>query len=357
MIVSIDHLLNCNSVKWMESVKGQGDIVISSRIRLARNLRDIPFPQRLNQTTGEECLQKIKEACQEEMPASLHKMEFTGFDQLSVLDRRILVEKHLISPGHAQSNSAFRAILLNEDGSLATMVNEEDHLRIQCLLPGLQLASGYDLAQQMDDYLESKLEYAFDERRGYLTSCPTNVGTGLRASVMLHLPAMQMTGQTSQILQNIGQLGMTVRGLYGEGTEVAGNFFQMSNQITMGQGEEEICNHLQAVTEQLVEQERLLRERLQVDLKYQLEDKIGRAFGILNHARMINSTEALALLSDVRLGIDLGILSGIQANALNTLIVAIRPAHLQKCAAQEMDAIQRDIKRAEVIQEQTKGIK
>jgi len=355
--VSIDNLLNCSSVKWMESTAEQGDIVISSRIRLARNLIDIPFPQRLDQTTGEECLRRIEAACQGKMPDALNEVEFTGFDQISNLDRHILVEKHLISPGHADSKSPFGAVLLNQDGSLATMVNEEDHLRIQCLLPGLQLAAGYDLAQQMDDYLESKLEYAFDERHGYLTSCPTNVGTGLRASVMLHLPAMQMTGQTGQILQNIGQLGMTVRGLYGEGTEVTGNFFQMSNQITMGQSEEEICNHLQAMTEQIVEQERLLRERLQIDLKYQLEDKVGRALGILSHARMINSTEALALLSDVRLGVDLGILGGIQVNALNQLIVSIRPAHLQKCAAQEMDALQRDIKRAEVIQEQIKGIK
>ncbi|NLV21336.1 MAG: protein arginine kinase [Syntrophomonadaceae bacterium] len=355
--MSIENILNCSSVKWMESHEGQDDIVISSRIRLARNLIDLPFPLRLDQHSGNECLQRIKAVCEEEIPAVLNEIEFTGFDQLSNLDRRILVEKHLISPAHAESNSPFGAILLNQDGSLATMVNEEDHLRIQCLLPGLQLAASYELAQQMDDFLESKLEYAFDERHGYLTSCPTNVGTGLRASVMLHLPAMQMTGQTGQILQNIGQLGMTVRGLYGEGTEVSGNFFQMSNQTTMGQSEEEICNHLQAVTEQIVEQERMLRERLKLDLKYQLEDKIGRALGILNHARIINSTEALALLSDVRLGIDLGILSGIQPYALNQLIISIRPAHLQQCTAQEMDALHRDIKRAEIIREQIQGIK
>lgn len=355
--MSIENILNCNSVKWMESQEGQEDIVISSRIRLARNLLDLPFPLRLDQNSANECLQRVKAVCAEEMPDALNGVEFTGFDQLSNLDRRILVEKHLISPGHAESKSPCGAILLNQDGSLSTMVNEEDHLRIQCLLPGLQLSAGYELAQQMDDFLESKLEYAFDEKYGYLTSCPTNVGTGLRASVMLHLPAMQMTGQTAQILQNIGQLGMTVRGLYGEGTEVSGNFFQMSNQTTMGQSEEEICSHLQIVTEQIVEQERMLRERLKLDLKYQLEDKIGRALGILNHARIINSTEALALLSDVRLGINLGILSGIQPYALNQLIISIRPAHLQKCTAQEMDALQRDIKRAEIIREQIQGLR
>ena len=355
--MNVENILNCESVKWMESKEGQDDIVISSRIRLARNFVDLPFPLRLDQKTGDESLQRIEAVCQEEMPVALNKVEFTGFYQLSILDRRILAEKHLISPGHAESDSPFGAVLLNRDGSLSTMVNEEDHLRIQCLLPGLQLAAGYELAQQMDDFLEGKLEYAFDEKNGYLTSCPTNVGTGLRASVMLHLPAMQMTGQTGQILQNIGQLGMTVRGLYGEGTEATGNFFQMSNQTTMGQSEEDICNHLQAVTEQIVEQELLLRERLKIDLKHQLEDKIGRALGILNHARIINSTEALALLSDLRLGIDLGIVGGIKPYALNQLIVSIRPAHLQKCVAQEMNPLQRDIKRAEIIQEQIKGIK
>jgi protein arginine kinase len=355
--MSIETLINRDSIKWMESNEEQGDIVISSRIRLARNLADLPFPQRLDQKSGTECLQRIKAVCQDtEAPAALNEVEFTGFDQMNMLDRRILAEKHLISPVHAESGSPFGAVVLNRDGSLATMVNEEDHLRIQCLLPGLQLQAGYELARQMDDFLESKLEYAFDERNGYLTACPTNVGTGMRASVMLHLPAMQMTGQTGSILQNTGQLGMTVRGLYGEGTEATGNFFQMSNQITMGQTEEEICNHLQAVTEQIVEQERMLRERLKADLKYQLEDKIGRALGILNHARIISSTEALTLLSDVRLGIDLGIVSGIKPYALNQLIVSIRPAHLQKCLAQELDPLQRDVQRAEIIQEKIKGI-
>ncbi len=354
--MSIDNVLNSSFVSWMDSVEEHGDIVISSRIRLARNLREVPFPHLLDQSRGEDCLQRIKKAWQEGQTGSLGKMELETFDHLGPLERQMLVEKHLISPGHAESNSAFRGVLLNHDGSLSTMVNEEDHLRIQCFLPGLQLNECYNRAQELDDELEAQLEYAFDERRGYLTSCPTNVGTGLRASVMLHLPAMQMTGQTNQILQNIGQLGMTVRGLYGEGTEVAGNFFQMSNQITMGQNEEEICTHLRAVTEQLVEQERHLRERMQLELQYQLEDKIGRAYGILSHARIINSNEALALLSDMRLGIDMGIIKGIKPFALNELVVAIRPAHLQKRAAKDMDAMERDIKRAEVIQEKLKGI-
>ncbi len=354
--MNIDEVIYSKSIKWMNTEEEHGDIVISSRIRLARNLRKVPFPHLLEDSNGEQCLQEISQAWQDSAESSLGRMSLASYDHLSYMDRQMLVEKHLISPGHAESNATFRGVLLNQEGSLSTMINEEDHLRIQCFLPGLQLSECYARAQQLDDALEAKLEYAFDERRGYLTACPTNVGTGLRASVMLHLPAMQMTGQTNQILQNIGQLGMTVRGLYGEGTEAAGNFFQMSNQITMGQTEEEICTHLQAVTEQLIEQEKILRESLLTELRYQLEDKISRAYGILSHARLINSNEALALLSDVRLGIDMGILKGIKPIALNELVVAIRPAHLQKRAEREMDALQRDIKRAEVIQEKLIGI-
>lgn len=355
--MSIKDIIYSDFVRWMDIKEEQDDIVISSRIRLARNLREVPFPHILDQEKGEESLRMIKNAWQEGQASSLGSMELETFDHLGILDRQMLMEKHLISPGHAEADTAFRGIMLNQDASLAIMLNEEDHLRIQCLLPGLQLTDCYNRAQQVDDDLEAQLEYAFDERTGYLTACPTNAGTGLRASVMLHLPAMQMTGQSIQILQNVGQLGMTVRGLYGEGSEVIGNFFQMSNQITMGQTEEEICAHLQAVTEQLVEQERLLRERIQIDLKYQIEDKVGRAYGILRHARVINSNEALALLSDVRLGIDIGILKGIEPFALNELVIAIRPAHLQKKADREMDALERDIKRAEVIQEKLIGIK
>ncbi len=355
--MNIKEIIYKESVKWMDVEKEQENIVISSRIRLARNIKELPFPHRLDQNTGEKCIKMISDVRLKNPASLLGSMEMETFDHLDILDRQMLVEKHLISPIHAESSDAARGILLSQEGSLAIMLNEEDHLRIQCLLPGFQLAECYTQAQQIDDELEAKLEYAFDERNGYLTSCPTNIGTGLRASVMLHLPALQMTGQSNQILQNIGQLGMTVRGLYGEGTEAAGNFFQMSNQITMGQTEEEIYNHLQAVTEQLVEQERILRERLQIDLKYQLEDKIGRAYGVLSHARLINSNEALGLLSDVRLGLDLGILKGIKPFALNELVIAIRPAHLQKRAEKEMDAMERDIKRAEVIQEKLIGLK
>jgi len=347
-----DNLLNSSFVRWMAADEGsESDIVISSRIRLARNLNLIPFPQILDRDSGKKCLQTIENAWEKSTDASLKEMELLTFNQLTALERQMLVEKHLISPGHAESDEPFRGVLTNQDGSLVIMINEEDHLRIQCFLPGLQLTECYRQAQQIDDELEKHLNFAFDERRGYLTSCPTNVGTGMRASVMLHLPAIAISGQTNQIFHNIAQLGMTVRGIYGEGTEVIGNFFQLSNQVTLGQTEEDIINNLTGITSRIVEQERLLRQRLEADMKYQVEDRVGRAYGVLSSARVINSNEAMALLSDVRLGVDMGILGKIKPFALNELVVAIRPAHLQKKAGKEMDAFHRDIKRAEVIQE------
>ena len=352
--MAIRNVIEADSIKWMEAEGLAVDIVISSRIRLARNIRQVPFPHLLDEVKGQECLEQIKKVWQTTGNRILGEMDMQGFDQLSTLDREILVEKHLISPTHAKSEAASHAVLINDDGSLSTMINEEDHLRIQCLLSGLQLQQCCQQAQELDDALEEKLDYAFDERRGYLTCCPTNVGTGLRASVMLHLPAMQMTGQANQVLPNIGQLGMTIRGLYGEGSEVVGSFFQLSNQVTLGQSEEDICNYLHNITLQIVEQERLLREKLQAEMKYQLEDKIGRAYGILTNARMITSNEALTYLSQVRMGVDMGILKGINPRALNELVVAIRPGHLQRKASRDMLAAERDIKRAEVIQDKFK---
>lgn len=348
--MSISDLLNSSFVRWMDAESGpESDIVISSRIRLARNLRMIPFPHLLNQEYGEKSISEINEAWQKSEDKDLKALNMVTFDQISSIDRQILVEKQLISPGYAERNESFRGLMVNNDGSVAIMINEEDHLRIQCFLPGLQIKEAYKLAQQIDDALENKLDFAFAERQGYLTSCPTNVGTGMRASVMLHLPAIAISGNTRTIFQNINQLGMTVRGLYGEGTEVVGNLFQLSNQITMGQTEEDIISNLGSIAIQIIEQERLMREKLHKEMKYRFEDRIGRSYGILTNARMLSSNEALDLLSDVRLGADMGIIKNIKRFVLNELIIAIRPAHLQKTSGREMDALKRDIERAEVV--------
>ncbi|MEN6350088.1 MAG: protein arginine kinase [Syntrophomonas sp.] len=354
--MSISQLLNNNHVHWMDAAgQLESDIVISSRIRLARNLDQMPFPQLLNAESGEKCLQKIKLAWENSSDLELKNMELLTFDQVSELDRQILVEKHLISPYHAGSSDAFRGLLVNDDGSLAVMLNEEDHLRIQGLLPGLQLEECYRQVNRIDDAFEQSLNFAFDDLNGYLTSCPTNVGTGMRASVMLHLPALSISGQVAYIFQNINQFGMTVRGLYGEGTEALGNFYQLSNQVTLGQNEEDIISNLLAITRQVVENERLMRVKLSNEMKYPLEDRIGRAYGILTNARLITSNEALALLSDVRLGVALGVLEKINTIVFNELVVAIGPAHLQKKVGRELDAGSRDLERAAVIKEKLLG--
>jgi protein arginine kinase len=345
-----NELLNSTYVGWMEQGP-ESNIVISSRVRLARNLQNMPFPQRLDEKAGLDFLNIIKKTWQADSKSLLKDMDWLGFDKLSELDRNILMEKHLVSPGHAQSNKSYNGLLVNQDGLISIMINEEDHLRIQCLLPGLQIQECLHQANIIDDLLEEQLDIAFDEQRGYMTSCPTNAGTGMRASVMLHLPAVAITGQLNQLVQHINQLGMIVRGIYGEGSEATGNFFQLSNQITLGQMEQDIGSNLVAMTRQIVQQEQILRDNLNRHMRIQIEDRVGRAYGVLTNARMITSNEALALLSDLRLGADLGIIKEISLSVLNELMVAIRPAHLQKRAGNQMDPLGRDVNRAKVIKE------
>lgn len=346
----IINLLNSSFVSWMDGKGPESDIVITSRVRLARNLAMVPFPHMLK---DEQQARQVIEQLKQSLP-KLPGYDMTRLDQLSELDRQVLVEKHLISPEFAREASPFKATITNDIGSVAIMVNEEDHLRIQCMLPGLQLGQAYGLADEVDNALESVLDYAFDEDRGYLTACPTNVGTGMRASVMLHLPAIAMTNQQGQVFGSVPQLGLTVRGLYGENTEFLGNFYQLSNQVTLGLSEEDIINNLWTVTMHVVEQERGIREKLRQDMPYQLEDKVWRSYGLVTHARVLSSQEALALLSDVRMGVDMGILPSIPRHILNELIVAIRPAHLQRSSGREMEPLERDVARAEIIKKKLK---
>lgn len=345
----LEHLLDESHIRWMDSVEKDSDIVISTRVRLARNLGDSVFPNRQDQEKGLQVLEKLLEARQNAGEGLLKGMEPVIFSQVSALERQILMEKHMMSPEHAAHDGPHQGLMIDEDGSLSNMINEEDHLRIQCLLPGFQLEKAYRLAAQVDDEFEKTLEYAFDERIGYLTSCPTNVGTGLRVSVMVHLPALQITGQGSRLFQNISQLGIAVRGIYGEGTQAAGNLYQLSNQVTLGQSEEEICNYLRTIAGQIIDQERNLRQHIAGQMPYQVADRVGRAYGILANARVISSMEALSLLSDLRLGIDMEVVTGIERSIINELMVAIRPAHLQRRYQKEMDPMERDVKRADVI--------
>ncbi len=269
---------------------------------------------------------------------------------LNYEDRLTLVEKHLISPQLINENK-HSGVWLNDNESTSIMINEEDHIRIQVVLPSLQLEEGFKRADEIDNFLESKLEYGFNEQKGFLTACPTNVGTGLRASIMLHLPALVYTKQINRILGAVSQLGLAVRGIYGEGSESLGNILQISNQVTLGQSETEIIDNLKRVTKQIIDHENNSRQYLIEENKINIKDKVCRAYGILANAYTITSKEALELLSYVKLGVDLKIIDNIKPEFFKQLIVITRPGFLQKLYGQQLNTEVRDIKRAEVIRE------
>ncbi|APC07351.1 protein arginine kinase [Neomoorella thermoacetica] len=341
--------------KWMEGSGPQADIVISSRIRLARNLKGLPFPNLMNSDQQARVVSQVSRAIQAPMVfQAVGELKLQPLRELAPVERQILVEKHLISPDLAAGDGE-KAVVLRDDEAVSIMVNEEDHLRLQCLLPAMMLHEAWRLADATDDALENELDFAFDQERGYLTACPTNVGTGLRASTMLHLPALVLTRQAGPVLSALTKVGVAVRGLYGEGTEAQGNIFQVSNQITLGRSEEEIINNLSAVTVRLADQEREARELLRRQSRWQLEDRVGRAYGVLTNARILSSQEALQLLSDVRLGAEMKIIRGLDQRLLNQLMVRIQPAFLQFSAGKEMTPIERDVHRAAMVRELLAG--
>ncbi|MCM3750182.1 protein arginine kinase [Paenibacillus pasadenensis] len=337
--------------EWMKENGPDSEIVFSSRVRVARNLRGYPFPILATGQHSEEVMSKLTAVAKEGKLDSIGKFETLILSDLSELERRVLVEKHLISPSLANESRA-GAVVMSDNEAISIMINEEDHLRIQCLYPGFQVKEAWQLASQIDDIYEEATEYAFDEKRGFLTSCPTNVGTGIRASVMMHLPALVMTQQINRILSAITQVGLAVRGLYGEGSEALGNLFQISNQITLGQSEEEIIDNLHGVVRQIIEHEKAARERLLQESRLRLEDRIKRSYGILSHAAIMDSKESAQRLSDVRLGIDLGMIQEVSPQVMNELMVMTQPGFLQQAFEEKMNTEQRDMRRAELIRTQ-----
>lgn len=331
---------------WIAKATKDDDVVVSTRVRLARNLQGIPFPNQARSEQAETVIMAVLRALERLNDSFV----FRKVADLAPIERQVLVEKHFMSPQHAKKKHG-AAIAVNERGDLSCMINEEDHLRLQCLLPGLRLVEAWNMVDKLDDSLEQQLDYAFDEDIGYLTACPTNVGTGLRASIMLHLPALVYTKQIAGALSAISQLGLVVRGLYGEGTEALGNMFQLSNQITLGLSEEEIIENVTNVAVQLVEQERRARHYLMQHHRIEVEDRVGRAYGILRGARKISSQEAMKLLSEVRLGIGLGIIKGCSPKTCNELLVGVQVGYLQHLAGEELSTERRDIIRATVIRE------
>lgn len=351
----LDKILDEPLSGWLKSSDPLGQlnshIVLSSRIRLARNFKGLQFTNRNN----EESLKKVDTMMRGVLgtlkAADGRDYSNISLDKLSDTEREILVEKHLMSPQMGQK-AMYRSLVVANDASVDIMVNEEDHIRIQAMEPGLRLKEALEHALLIDDAIESKCDYAFSERYGYLTACPTNVGTGLRASVMLHLPALAMTGRINRLVRNITQTGYSVRGLYGEGSQALGNIYQISNQVTMGISEEDTIKQIQKVIEKLVQEEVKAREAIKGNDFEAFEDRVWRAFGTLQYARRLSGEEALGLLSDVQLGMDMGVLPQHSADVFNELVVTTRPNFLSKYAGKEsMTAPERDRYRAKVVRD------
>ncbi|NMB27165.1 MAG: protein arginine kinase [Tissierellia bacterium] len=334
--------------KWFEEAGLEEDVVVSTRIRVARNLKDYKFPQMMNIEESEKVTQEVLNA----MKSLAHNgnYKFIRISNLEPLDRRIFIEEHLISPGLIQrpDQSSF---LLREDENITIMINEEDHLRIQVLLSGLNFEEGWNLCNEIDDFLEDTLNFAFHEEFGYLTSCPTNVGTGLRASAMVHVPSLVITGYINSLVQGLNKIGLAVRGIHGEGTKAIGNLYQISNQATLGEEEEEIIEKLKNVIYQIINKERDVRNNLIGSRKKEIEDKVFRSLGILKYSRLMTSREAMAHLSNVRLGKEMGIINDIDYNKITKLMVQIQPASIQKGIDKELTKGERDARRASLIRE------
>lgn len=341
---------------WMETETENQDIVLSSRIRLARNLKSASFPNKLTEEKGKDVVKKVEDAFYSS-PYMEEKFKTFYLWQNDDISNEVYFERHLISK-KLIGNKIASAFIVDSDETVSIMINEEDHLRLQTITGGLNLKEAFDYANKLDDLLEEKLDYAFDEKLGYLTSCPTNIGTGLRASVMLHLPALTVNNEIVGLLNALTQVGMTIRGLYGEGSKGEGNLYQISNQITLGLAEEEILTNLSGMINQIVNREMLARERILSKNKFEIEDKIYRSIGILKSAVLLNLKEALSLISNVRLGVEMGIIKDINKIILNKLLVDIQPATIQKMLRKEpfISQVEVDLARAKHVKAMLKDI-
>lgn len=340
-----------------ESARRRGPhdtIVMSSRVRLARNLGDAAFPGWAKKPDRQKILEAILPAVRG--LAEVKDGFVQSMDKLTSLDKQLLVERHLISREHAARNVG-SGVVLNRGETICLMINEEDHLRVQALLPGLQIKEAWQAIDALDTKLEKKLNYAFSPELGYLTACPTNLGTAIRVSAMLHLPGLVLAEQINPIIQSVNKLGLAVRGLYGEGTEALGNVFQVSNQRTLGETEKEIVERLEKVVHQIIEHEENARGTLLERSPKAVYNHIGRAYGILANAHSISSKESMNLLSFMRLGIEMGFFKGTQRSLVDELFVLTQPAHLQSGVGRKLKGEERDLLRADMLRQHLKGVK
>lgn len=348
----VDRLLK-NSTEWLRGSGPEASIVVSSRIRLARNLAGFPFVSKLSKEQEEDIIDRAEESIGGS--AFLKNVFFIRYHDVTELDKQFLLERHLISREHAVEQGA-KAVAVSPNEIVSLMILEEDHVRLQAFQSGFNLTDTWKIVEEIINELEKNLPFSFHANLGYLTACPTNVGTGLRASCMLHLPGLVLTKQVNKVLQALAKLNLATRGLYGEGSQAAGNFFQISNQTTLGQNEEEILLGLEKVIRQMVDHEKEARKYLLEKRKSKFEDQIWRALGTLKSARIISSGEAVQLLSLVRLGVDINFISNLKPTDLNTLFLLIQPAHLQKRFGRALGASDRDVRRADLIREHLKAV-
>ena len=346
-----EELFSGHHLAWLEPSGKDSDVVLASRICLARNIQRIPFPNRADVSQLAEVTERAASALGDVEEAMEEPFDRVDMAQCTSLEKNVLVEKHLVSRKFLK-NSTCRSAFISNDRCMSILVNEEDHLRIRAMAAGLDLETPFGKASRIDDVLEAQLDIAFDEKMGYLTSCPTNVGTGLKASVMLHLPGLVYTENIGNIINVSPQIGLAVSGIYGEGTETVGNMYRISNQLSLGLTEKELIDNLRMAVGEIVAQERRARKALLLYQKDRIEDEVWRAYGALRYARSLDGGEALALLSRVRLGIDLGIVEGVDAGVFGDVLLASRTNYLCAIAGNENRSKNEiDRKRAEIVRQ------
>ncbi len=333
-------------LNWYLQSGNESDVVFSTRIRLARNIKGFSF---VNRYTKNDAL-KIIEIIENIVPSLGYGLKLLRLKDIDDITKLSLVEKHLISPEFAYNKSETGAIVINDEENICIMINEEDHIRLQVISAGLELENLLNLAIEIDKKLEQLIPYAYNDKYGFLTSCPTNVGTGLRASVMVHLPALAKTENIRKVLEVVNNFDMNIRGVYGEGSKSSGDIYQISNKQSLGISEQEVIRNLKIITDKVIEQERLARKILAKN-QIELEDKVYRAYGILANSRKLSSEEANILLSDVKLGTDMGIIKELNDLKVRKLEMYTKPANLQKYVGQTLDGYERDVKRAEIVKQ------
>jgi len=346
--MGIEILLDRNT-EWLRGEGPDARIVVSSRVRLARNLRGFRFPGRADAETRIRVRELVARAA--EGSRLLQGALTVRLDEIGELDRQFLVERHLSSREHARGDEG-TALVIGDREILSLMVNEEDHLRIQVMSSGFNLPEAWAKISQVDDLIESRVTYAFHPKLGYLTACPTNVGTGMRVSVMLHLPALVLTRQIDKFFRSLQKISLAVRGLYGEGSQAMGDFYQISNQVTLGKSEESLIKDVADIVPQIIKYERTAREFLIRESQENLHDRVSRAYGILRTAQTISSEETMHLLSSVRMGVNLGLIEDLEIPTINELFIHTQPAHLQKISGAELDTADRNIERARYLRRQ-----